>query len=387
MTLPETFFFKCPLKINCGSHALEHLPVELAALGARAPLILASGDPIGKKRVKTVVDAFRTSGLTLGLYDGLADQLQPELLPVLATVYRDGGCDSLVALGNGPVVDMAKCLNATIAGGDAAGFDDSQSGDVDHLDALAPLMLVPLPGGNGDEATGYVCDGHRRLKASALTPAAAFIDPALMKRANDRELVEGALIALARAVEAFLDESGSPMGRAYAHTAIGLIVQYLPMALRKSNRDRSVCAVVNGQVAAGCAFSGASADICHSLGTRLASPPDLSLGFMLAALLPHLVGYVGTISPNRAGELLYPLDGGETYAITAADLKVSRAMALLWEFFEAVGLELDCAIPSSLVEAGVDTKQIETLLSQLADEPFAQCTAHIIDSARSKPFR
>ncbi|BBO73388.1 alcohol dehydrogenase EutG [Desulfosarcina widdelii] len=387
MILPEAFYFKCPLKINCGSHALDHLPVELAAVGARAPLILANGNHIGKKRLKTVVNAFRTSGLTLGIYDGLADRVEPELLSVLANVYRDGGCDSLIVVGSGPVVDMSKCLNATIAGGDLATFDDNGGGDADNSAALAPLMLVAMPDGNGDEATGYVSDGQRRLKASALTPAAAFIDPAMMKRTDDRELAEGALIAMAQAVEAFLDESGSPMGRAYAHTAIGLIVQYLPMALRKNNRDRSVCAVVNGQVAAGCAFSGASANICHSLGARLANPPDLTLGFTLAALLPHLVGYVGTKSPDRGGELLYPLAGEETYAITATELKVSRVMALLWEFFEAVGVELDCTIPSSLVDAGLDTEQIETLLSQLADEPLAKCAAHIIDSARSKPFR
>lgn len=388
MILPETFFFKCPLKINCGSHALDHLPVELAAVGARAPMILANGERIGKKRLKAVIDAFRTSGLTLGICDGLTDRVQQELLTALATAYRDGGCDSLIVVGSGPVVDMAKCLNATIAGGDLSTFEDSGGGDVDNLAALAPLMLVATPGGNGDEATGYACDGHRRIWAPALTPAAAFIDPAMMKRANDRDLAEGALIGLAHAVEAFLDESGSPMGRAYAHTAIGLIAQYLPMALRKNNRDRSVCAVVNGQVAAGCAFSGASSDICQRLGARLANPPDLTLGFTLAALLPHLVGYVGTaVSPERAGELLYPLAGEETYAITAAELKVSRVMALLWEFFEAVGAELDCAIPSSLVEAGVDTERIETLLSELADEPLAQCTVHIIDSARSKPFR
>lgn len=387
MILPETFYFKCPLKINCGSHALDHLPVELAAVGARAPLILANGSHIGKKQLKTVIDAFCTSGLTLGVYDGLTDRVQQELLPVLATVYRDGGCDSLIVVGSGPVVDMAKCLNATIAGGDLATFEDSEGEDADHLAALAPLMLVATPGGNGDETNGYACDGHRRIRASALTPAAAFIDPAMMKRANDRDLAEGALIGLAHAVEAFLDESGSPMGRAYAHTAIGLIVQYLPMALRKNNRDRSVCAVVNGQVAAGCAFSGASADICHRLGSRLASPPDLPLGFTLAALMPHLVEYVGAVSPDRAGELLVPLAGEETCAITAAELKVLRVMALLWEFFEAVGMELDCTIPSSLKEAGVDEKKIETLLSQVTGEPSAHCAAHIIDSARSKPFR
>jgi len=387
MILPEAFYFKCPLKINCGSHALDHLPVELAAVGARAPLILANNDPIGKKRLKTVIDAFRTSGLTLGIYDRMTDRVQPELLPVLATVYRDGGCDSLIALGNGPVVDMAKCLKAAIAGGDAAAFEDSEGGDADNLNALAPLMLVPTPGGNGDEATGYVSDGHRRLKASALTPTAVIVDPAIMKRTNDRELAEGALIGLAHAVEAFLDESGSPMGRAYAHTAIGLIVNYLPMALRKENRRSSICAVVNGQVAAGCAFSSASADICHRLGARLACPPDLTLGLALAVLLPHLVGYAGTVSSKCAGELLYPLTNEEVYAITAADLKVSRVVALLWEFFDAVGRELGCAIPTSLVEGGVDEKKMDALLSQVADEPSAQCAAYLIDSARSQPFR
>jgi len=386
MNLPETFFFKCPLKINCGSHALAHLPVELAAVGARAPLILANGDPIGKKRVKTVADAFRTSGLTLGIYDGLTDQLQPELLPVLATVYRDGGCDSLIAVGNGTVVDTAKCLNAILAGGDAAAFDDSHGADADHLAALTPLMLIPTPGGNGDEAAGYAWDGHRRIRASALTPAAAFIDPAMMKGANDRELAEGALVALTRAVEAFLDESGSPMGRAYAHTAIGLIVKYLPLALRKKNRESWICAVVNGQVAAACASSGASDGICYRLGGELACPPDLPLGFVLAALLPHLVGYVGTVMPQRGGELLHPMAGENVYAITAEELKIPRIMALLWEFFDAVGVELNCTIPSSLVEAGVDPDRIETLLSQAAAGPSAQCATHILDGARSQPF-
>jgi alcohol dehydrogenase class IV len=247
-------------------------------------------------------------------------------------------------------------------------------------------MLIPTPGGNGDEAAGCTWDGHRRIRASALTPTAAFIDPAMMKQANDRELTEGALIGLAHAVEAFLDESVSPMGRAYAHMAIGLIVKYLPMALRKDHRDRSVCAVVNGQVAAGCAFSGASAGICHQLASGLACPPDLSLGFVLAALLPHLVGYVGTVSPQRAGELLSPIADQNIYAITAEELKIPRIMALLWEFFDAVGMELNGPIPSSLVDAGVDEDRIETLLSQVADGPSAQCVAHIIHNARSQPF-
>lgn len=388
MILPETLQFKCSLKINCGSHALDHLPVELAAVGARAPLILANGDPIDKKRLQTVINAFRTSGLTLGVYDRLTDRVEQETLPALAAVYRDAGCDSLVAVGSGSVVDMAKCLNATLAGGDLTAFDDRGGGHAADTAALAPLMLVATPGGNGDEATGYAFDGHRRLKASELAPGAAFIDPAMMKRANDRELAEGALVGLAQAVESFLDEAGGPMVRAYAHTAIGLIVNYLPMALKKNDRHRSACAVVNGQVAAGCAFSaGASAGICQDLAARLKGSSDFPTGFVPAALLPHLVSHVGTVSPQRGGELLCPMAGMDIYSITAAELKLSRVMALLWEFFEVVGAALDCTIPLSLKEAGVDEDQIETLLSQLADDHSPQCAAHIINSARSNPFR
>ena len=74
MRLPDAFSFSCPLKINCGSRALENLPTELAAFNAHAPLILASRDQVGKKRINTVIDAFKTSGLTLGIYDRLPDR-------------------------------------------------------------------------------------------------------------------------------------------------------------------------------------------------------------------------------------------------------------------------------------------------------------------------
>ena len=61
MRLPDDFSFFCPLKTNCGSHALSHLPMELSTLNANAPLILANHDQIGKKRINPVINSFKTS--------------------------------------------------------------------------------------------------------------------------------------------------------------------------------------------------------------------------------------------------------------------------------------------------------------------------------------
>ena len=101
MQLPEEFSFSCPLKINCGRLSLDHLPVELSTVNAVSPLIIADRDRIGKKRFNAVVDAFRTSGLTLGVYDRLPDRPEPDMISLLARMYHDGGCDSIVAVGSG----------------------------------------------------------------------------------------------------------------------------------------------------------------------------------------------------------------------------------------------------------------------------------------------
>lgn len=381
MHLPEEFSFSCPLKINCGHHALAHLPVELSAVGACAPLILANRDRVGKKQVKTVVDAFKTSGLTLGIYDRLADQADPDMLSVLSRIYRDGGCDSIVVVGGGSVVDTAKCLNLMVSAGDRGEMVDPDRKDADP-GPLRPLMLVATTGGNGDEATGYASDGARRLCSPRLVPAVAFIDPAMMGDRNDREVVDGALIALVNAVEAFLDESAGPMCRAYAHTAIGLILKHLPLALGKTERKKSRCAVVNGQVAASCAFSAASPGICHTLAVGLKDETGPSFGFLMAMLLPYLLAEAGKVNPDQVGKLLYPMAGTDIFAMTAADLKMPRTIALLWEFFDAINARLDSKIPSSLGETGLTDEQIKRAQSQGRSGSVDDTLAHILESAR-----
>jgi alcohol dehydrogenase len=381
MRLPGEFTFSSPLKINCGSRALAHLPAELSAVNANAPLILANCDQVGKKGLKTVVDAFKTSGLTLGIYDRLPDHPEPDLMPVLARMYRDGGCDSVIAVGSGAVVDTAKCLNVMVSADDRGVAADSRKNMADP-GPLRPLMLVATAGGNGDEVTGYANDGIRRIRSSQLVPAVVFIDPAMLGNQDDHDVVDGALIALAHAVEAFLDDSTGPMCRAYAHTAIGLIVKYLPMALRKIDRGKSLCAVVNGQVAAGCAFSASSPGICHVLSTRLKESTDLPMGFLMSILLPHLVDEAGTVQPEHVGELLYPMVGADIFAVTAPDLKTPRTIALFWEFFDALNAELAFKIPTSLGGAGLTDEPINRILSHADRDPSEAHVARIIDKAR-----
>lgn len=380
MRLPEAFTFLSPMKINCGSQALSHLPFELAARRLSTPLILACRDRIGEKRVGRVCDAFKSSGLNLGVYDRLAETPEDDILPALARMYDDGSCDSIVAVGTGTVVDMAKRLDLLVSTAPPATNRSENGENNKDIGSLRPLMLVATPGGDGFEATGHAVDGRQRLRTPRLVPAVAVIDPVMMNGETDRDVVNGAMIGLVHAVETFLDEGAGPCARAWAQSAIRLIIQYLPGALQNRDRRRNLTAVVNGQVAAGCAFSATAPGICHRIAHSLSSHGDFPVGFLMAILLPHLVDVAGDIAPQPVADLLFPMAGPDVYGQTADPLKIHRIVAQIWEFLAAVNQCSADPIPETLPAIGLTREQINSLnVAQSTDgnDPVAR----IIDGA------
>jgi len=63
MVEPEDNVFQSPVKINAGTKALAHIPVELGAMGAERPLLITT-KVLGKTRaLKRVIDGLRDSGV------------------------------------------------------------------------------------------------------------------------------------------------------------------------------------------------------------------------------------------------------------------------------------------------------------------------------------
>lgn len=374
MTPPEPSNFASPLKINCGEQALDHLPFELGCRRLRVPLILGNRDAIGEKRIAQVVAAFQSAGMDAGCFDRLPERREDDLLPLLDRMYHDGGCDCIVAVGAGSVVDTAKCLNLFVSRIVLTGESEREIGP------LRPLMLVPTPGGDGYEATGLAIDGKRRLLATPLVPRLAVIDPVMMDGDADGDLVAGGMIGFVHAVEAYLDERSAPVAKAYGHAAIDLIARHLPDALDGERRTRRRCraAVVNGQIAAACAFPAAAPGLCHRVAHSLNGDGSLPVGMLMATLLPHFVEVAGDIAPDLVGGLLTPLARPEIQACIADDLRVPRIIAFLWEWFHAINARLEAPIPRSLEDAGIDEKRIHAFLKQAggdASDPVVRMMA------------
>ena len=105
-----------------------------------------------------------------------------EVVNQVAALFRGKGCDSLIALGGGSVIDTAKGVGMVLA---QAGSDllDAAGCEVLPRGAHVPFVAIPTTAGTGSEATlvAVVADPANRVKMEFLSyhllPDAAVLDP------------------------------------------------------------------------------------------------------------------------------------------------------------------------------------------------------------------
>ncbi|HAJ26553.1 MAG TPA: alcohol dehydrogenase, partial [Syntrophus sp. (in: bacteria)] len=115
MDLPGYYEYYCGVKIIAGHDALEKIPGALQTLHASRPMIVTDKGVAGAGLVDIVLEAVKDQ-LTIG---AVADDVPPDsdlrVVNRLAALYREQGCDALIAVGGGSVMDTAKGINIVVS--------------------------------------------------------------------------------------------------------------------------------------------------------------------------------------------------------------------------------------------------------------------------------
>jgi alcohol dehydrogenase len=98
-----------------GHEALEKIPAVLAGLGAGRPFIVTDRGVAGAGLLDLVTNAVR-GGVEIGAVN---DEVPPDsdvkVVNRLAGLFRASGCDCIVAIGGGSVMDTAKGVNILVS--------------------------------------------------------------------------------------------------------------------------------------------------------------------------------------------------------------------------------------------------------------------------------
>ncbi len=330
MFLPERYEFSCPVKINSGNRALEHLPFELGTLNARKPFIITGKNAAGRGLVDIAVDAFKDSGITIGIFDGVPSTPDLKLIRELYTIYRDRGYDAIIALGGGPVTDAAKVLNLAVSG-EPENLEKG-AGDAMIRKPLKPFVIIPTLAGSGYETSRHAFFEGRTYSSHYLMPHLVVIDPRMTIAEDTVTTAATALIALTHSVEAYVAQDKNPLADSYAFPAIRFVMEHLVNVIRNPRDSNGCLALANAHCFAGCAFSGTTLGIAHTLGKAIGEACNISPGVCMGIILPHSIEMQHSRGSRHISDLLLPLAGSDKYAETAEDMRAQKAIDILYDF-------------------------------------------------------
>lgn len=333
MTKPYYEFF-CPVKIIAGNAALEHIPFELASMGAKQPLIITDKGVRANGLLEPVEAAFAATDVKIGyIFDDVPPDSSLETVRNVANAYRDNQCDAIIAIGGGSVIDTAKTANILVTEG---GNDLLKYSGAHNLPkSLKPFFVVPTTSGTGSEVTmvAVISDNATQQKipfaSKYLMPNAAVLDPRMTQTLPAHLTAMTAMDAMTHAIESYTCLAANPISDAYATAAIKKISDHLFNVLDNPKDANGRLELAQASTMAGIAFSNAMVGIVHSLGHALGAVSHLPHGLCMNLFLPYVLEFNKEVNGDKIADLLLPLAGADIYAQTPAHLRADKAIAVI----------------------------------------------------------
>lgn len=360
--IPDYYEFCNSAKVVSGTHALEHIGFELAALGASRPLVVTNRQLLDLKVATLVLDALKdTEAEVAAVYDDVPVDSSVHVVNEVAKLYRDKRADAIVAVGGGSVLDTAKGATIVLTH-DAADLMEYRGAESLVGRRTVAFIAIPTTAGTGSEVTSVavIKDTERHVKMGfsslSLLPDVAILDPRLTVGLPPHLTASTAMDALTHAIEAFSCVQANPLSDCYARAAIGLIREYLPKVMADSKDPKTRLALANAALLAGAAFSNSMVGIVHAMGHAAGGVAGVPHGDAMAILLPHGMEYNLDCAGQRYGELLLDLAGLDAYVATPAADRPAAAVEAVRAMMRA--LHAQAGLPLTLTEAGVTPEQV-----------------------------
>ncbi|TCB78162.1 iron-containing alcohol dehydrogenase [Acinetobacter sp. ANC 4173] len=367
MAKPYYEFF-CPVKVIAGNAALEHIPFELATLGAKRPMIITDKGVRGNQLLAPIEAAFESTDAVIGcIFDDVPPDSSLDTVRRAAALYRENQCDAIIAVGGGSVIDTSKATNILVSEG---GDDLLQYSGAHNLPKpLKPFFVIPTTSGTGSEVTmvAVVSDTSKNVKMAFasyyLMPHAAILDPRMTLTLPPHLTAMTAMDALTHAIEAYTCMAANPISDAYATAAIKKISANLFNVLDNQNDSQGRLELAQASTMAGIAFSNSMVGLVHSLGHALGAVAHLPHGLCMNLFLPYVLEYNKEVNGDKIADLLLPLAGADIYAQTPAHLRANKAISTIQAMRDR--LFSLTKLPRTLQETG---KVTEAQLDEVAEK-------------------
>src|SRR5438105_4137706 len=354
-----------PRLMSVGGGALAELPALMARLGLKHPLVVT--DPyIARSGILDRATALLDKAqLPWSVFSDTVSDPTTDVIDIGVAILRDGGFDSLVAIGGGSSIDTAKGVSVLAANGGHL-RDYKVPNEIPEIGL--PVIAVPTTAGTGSEVTRFTVvtdtetDEKMLIAGLACCPAAAIVDYELTLTMPLRLTADTGIDSLTHAIEAYVSRRANPFTDGLAKNAMGLIARHIRTACAEPDNRAARESMMLGATTAGMAFSNASVCLVHGMSRPIGAFFHVPHGLSNAMLLPEITAFSAPAALERYADCARAMGGTEEGGGSQA------AVARLVDELHRLHDDLNVASPRAY---GIDRNRYDELLPVMASQALA----------------
>lgn len=311
----SNYDFLMPTRVVSGNGTLSRVGDLAAPLGERPFVVAGRASARSNGSLSRVLSALGFAKL----YEGVDENPTDAAVDDAAAACREGRCDSIVAIGGGSVIDLAKAV-AVLA------TNPGKASDYYGADRFAesplPLIAIPTTAGTGTEVTPYsvlvdvAANDKRTIGGTALFPRVAILDPEITVTMPRSVTVHSGLDVLSQGIEGILSTSATPLTDVLGLETIRLVMEWLPRAADQPGDREARGWMLHAAMLSGIVVAQTGTTLVHGMGYLYTTECGVAHGLANALLLPPLLEYDAPHVPEKMQAIAAAL--GEPCGPTAA---------------------------------------------------------------------
>lgn len=339
------FKYFLPVNIEFGSGKVAKAGELTKPYGKKA--LIVTGHSSAKKSglYDKVKDSLKAEGIDSVLFDKVAQNPLTTTAAEGAVFAKENGCDVVVAIGGGSIMDCAKAIAfLAVNNGDVSDYIFGKKAS----DTALPIILIPTTCGTGSEGNGFAVltnpdNGDKKsLRCNAIVAKVSIVDPECMMTMPKHVLASVGFDALCHNMEAYTSKIAQPFTDALSLYAADLIANNLVDVYKGTGSKESWEKITLASTIGGMVINTAGVTLAHGMEHPASGLKDIVHGKGLAALMPTIIESSYQGAPEKFAKLA-KLFGGEKAEDLAGKVR---------ELLEAI--ELTC----TLSDLGIEEKDI-----------------------------
>ena len=345
-----------PQKIVFGTGCIQTLVEDYKKLGYQRLFVLTA--PPILPLIEPTLAALKAAGTDIEVFDQIMAEPTLNDFNAIVEKARQFDADSVVGIGGGSVLDVAK-LVAAFAHSDQQAADCFGTGFIKAKGLW--FACLPTTAGTGSEVSpnAILLDERDHLKKGIVSPYliadAAYVDPKLTWTVPAKVTADTGMDALTHCIEAYTNKFAHPTVDIYALKGIQLIAANLETAVKVGKNQEAREALALGSLYGGLCLGPVNTAAVHALSYPLGGEFHIPHGLSNAILLPSVMKFNAEACPKRYAEVAAALlsstsgSSGDTNDIRLAQ----QGVDFIYRLAEAVGIPkklTDLGIPQSAVD-------------------------------------